>query len=1537
MNAIDPTPSPVPQRLEEPLRIVAGRARLLAWFHAFFKLAALCAIVWLLVVLTLGSRLQVPTWASIPVALAGWAIVIYGAFHILRDLFRRRGGIAAAARLADAALPDSQERLSSAIEIAQEKDPNFRGSPELVAVLMRQAEYHADNMDPGQIISGKQVMRWLGAAGITLLIWFTLLVIFTPNMLLGLQRMFQPWTASDAPPAPIVEVQPGDHVYAQGADVEISVNVKPPEGLSFDTGNGAIAAATLVQHFISANGGRTPDVSLPMERIADVASNRAFRHKFYNLQQSFTYKILVDGGKNIGRGESPQYTITVETRPAVADVEVLYTYPQYTALNPRTEHSREGNLEALTGTKARLTIHATEPVQTAQLLVGDDGSSAITTLNLTPLAPAATATAPATEPGTRETLYTGELLIDRNTQYHIKLVKADGRDNLDKQARTIRAKPDSPPTVVITQPDPKSATQVVRPDDTVPLKFLATDDFGITKVEALIQIDQRSEQAFNIPLAPDTRIAGDWSLDLSALLKYLPAQSQPRQITYQLRATDNRDPNPQTGLSQKQTLTLDKAATSITQRLDTQAAKNLSDAAAQAAAKLQDAQTKLDELQKSDRDATLSNADRQKVSDIQKDLSQAGQLLRQAADRSDDSRLSPLARQLRDVADQPIKRAEEDAIKTGLATDQPTARQNSETSAARNTQDALNQLQQLANNVQNTAKSQPLAQSLENLAKEQQALANELAQHPNDPKLLERQRELQSRLDQIIKDNPQLQKPAAGANQPRVDELVRKLRDIEQAQQPITDQLDNQKNAATSAEQAAALAKEQQKLNDDIKNFNAQNAETIRQAGTKTPDAAKLDPIVKQLQDNKLAPAALEQKSTASALDKAANDLKTAQDKADDPARQQAAKDIANAEDLRQETRKLDDEVRKAKDAAKPATRSNDPALQDAQSKLAEKIRQASQQIANRMPNNSPAKTAAQAAAKATDAAKTAARSGDAERAQQQLQDAANQLEQAAHNEQAALNKNGSPIDPAAAQAAEQQARDLAAAQKNLAEKSEALANSRQAADAARANAATTADQQRELAKRIDDAAKDAQNLQQQTQGSAPELSNKAAQAAKALQQAADAQRQASQSTRANNPADAAGKQNQAADRVAQADEALSGQRPQRPGASSPQNPTAQNPSSPQNPPQNPNQNSNQTPSQNLAQNSNQQNPAAAQSVQAARSSQSQALKGDSKAAQGAADQLAQAARQIMNNSAGQPNANPNQPNANAGQPQPSSPSANQVAATAPSAGTPAAQPGAQSTAQSPNQPKGSPSASAQPAPGQTPSGQPNGGQPNGGQPTAGQPGSGKPNGGQSTAGQPTAGQPGQGQPLAGQPGQGQPTPGQPGSGQPGNGQPLAAQPGPGQPGSSQPGAAQPGASQSGAGQPSASGQPGPGQPGPNAIASGQSGDGQPGKGQPSTGQPRSGQSTGTTGTPSSGTPGSGGGGKILTSNGREDLIPQEVRNVGVAPSDWIKLSPEYQDQLLHSAQQPGPPEYRDMIKNYYTRIARMQSPPAPSTPGANP
>jgi hypothetical protein len=1417
-----PNKGAIPQRLQEPLRIVAGRARLLAWFHALFKLAALVAVVWLVVVLLMGSSLQVPLWMALPLTVVGWGIVMVVAYRIFRELWRRKGGLASAALLADEALPESEERISSAVELAQEPDARFKGSPELIAVLLRQAEHHADTMDPATVISGRDVMRWLMAAVMALFIWFLLLVILTPNMLLGLQRLFQPWTAAAALPQPTMEVDPGDKILAQGADLPVKVVVHPPEGFSLEMGK--VDKATIVQHFIGAQGGVSPDLATAMD-VTLMTDTQAFGATFRSVQQSFTYKIVAEGDKNHMRAESPQYTVTVQTRPAVADVEVQYRYPTYTGLNGYSEHSREGAISALVGTKARVLIHATEPVKTAQITIEDEGlGGGAKTMDLVAEKPAeAPAGGAAGVGGPREAVYAGEITIRKNTSYQVKLVKEDGRDNPDVQARPIRALADNPPGVAILLPDPKAGALKVRPEDTVPMRYVATDDFGVERVEAVVSVDGGTEAILNVPLpGMQGRITGDFDLSLPYVLKTLTSTTgEPRSLTYYFRATDNREPTAQRGTSQKQTLTFDKSAPPLAQRMDTQAAQQLGAAIRAALNDLKDAQGKLDELAKNDTDKVLTAPNRQSVGDAQRNLTEAGRLLRQAADQADNSRLTDLSKQVRDIADQPVKAGEEEAVKAALASDQPQSRRDSEASAGKHTQEAIDRLTKLAEALHATAKDQPLAQKLEDMAQRQRQLAEALAKNPNDPALLQQQKDLQKELEQLIRDHPELQRPAADANQNRLNDLVRQVQQLEREQQPINDTVNNVNDAAGNGEKAADLAKRQAALNRDVKQFTNEHAETLRQAGAPQPDPGKMDPIVKELQDNKLNNAVRDQTAAAAALEQAARQLDAAQAKTTTPAKQaaaaQAEKDAQAAQALQEKAQQVAQDIEKAKQDGNPPTRPSDKANQAA-SNAANEAKQLAQHLQNRAGSSNDVKNSAQAAAKEADAAKAAASQGQAQQAQQHLAAAASQLAQAAQQEQAAAGGAPNGQAPDAAGKAPETAEDLAQKQRQLATDTAALAKAQQDAVNAKANADATANQQRDLASRIDQANKDAQDLQQQTQGPAPELAGKAGQAAQALHKAAQAQQEAAQATRGQDARTAAAQQNEAAEQLARAEEALTGQRRTASGkaqnqpngrpngqgqgadqanagqqGNSGQQTNGQQASSPQGgAPQGSQQPDPGAVSQgngqpgNAGQNQNgpQGGQSAAQAVQSARSSQSQASGGGNPgAAQQAAEQLAQASRQLMGN--GNPNGTGGQPGANPGR-----------------NGTPGQ-----------NGMAGGPSNGA---------GQP-GGDGRGGT-TPGQ-------GGTST-----------GSGMAGRQGVNPGSPGGTGSGMPGNGG------------------------------------------------------------------------------------GQGSGSDVTMVDGRPIEMPKEVQDVGIAPSDWIKLPLEMQDQLLHSAQQPGPPGYRDLIKNYYSRIARMQN-----------
>ena len=76
---------------------------------------------------------------------------------------------------------------------------------------------------------------------------------------------------------------------------------------------------------------------------------------------------------------------------------------------------------------------------------------------------------------------------------------------------------------------------------------------------------------------------------------------------------------------------------------------------------------------------------------------------------------------------------------------------------------------------------------------------------------------------------------------------------------------------------------------------------------------------------------------------------------------------------------------------------------------------------------------------------------------------------------------------------------------------------------------------------------------------------------------------------------------------------------------------------------------------------------------------------------------------------------------------------------------------------------------------------------------------------------------------------------------------------------------------------------------------------------------------------PGQGITGGGGGGIQIKATASTDDRPAAVKAVGISPSDWAKLPPLMQQQLLNAAQQQGPPAYQDMIKDY-VRIAHLQA-----------
>ena len=350
--------APIPRRLEEPLQQVAGRARLLALLLAFFQLTALVLAAWLLITMILGGIREPALPLAFALAAAAWLTLLAGAVLLFRPALRRTD-LAAVARMVDSALPDTDERISSALELTQEQDPRFRGSPELIAALVRQAEHHAEALDPNAVVSGARVFHWFLGTVPLLLLWFILFIVMTPTLTLGIERLFQPWRAA----APIVtatlDVDPKNTTVAQGDSVTITVTVTPTD-TSLSNDNKEVKGAAITQRF--AAGNTNADAATDKERT-DLHN---FRKIFDNVQQNFSYRIQSLGAT------SPTYAVTVDPRPSVGNIQVDYTYPAYTGRQPRSETSRDGAVDALVGTQIKLTIDTTQPVKSARMVITEN-------------------------------------------------------------------------------------------------------------------------------------------------------------------------------------------------------------------------------------------------------------------------------------------------------------------------------------------------------------------------------------------------------------------------------------------------------------------------------------------------------------------------------------------------------------------------------------------------------------------------------------------------------------------------------------------------------------------------------------------------------------------------------------------------------------------------------------------------------------------------------------------------------------------------------------------------------------------------------------------------------------------------------------------------------------------------------------------------------------------------------------------------------------------------------------------------------------
>ena len=1125
-------PGTIPDRIAKPLRNVAWRQWKITAATGAVRAVLVTLSVLLVASLLLGHLPAIPASLRLAVAAIAWATAIGATVHFLLPSLRRRS-LSDAAFMVEQRVPGLHERISSAVELSRESG-SFVGSPLLLRHLVRQAESDAAAVRPEAIVPATAVKRstlWLVPL---LLLWLTFAVLTPRPLLAGVYRVLMPWRDHLPTALLSIAVTPGDVTLADGDALEITAAVNTSSAPE----NQSRTAVLLTK---ATEGDR------PVSRDLQTLDANRFGTSLPDLHHSFSYRVSTDGG------DSPWFTATVLPRPSVTQLDVRYDYPGYTGIDPLAVSNSDGAIKAIQGTEVTLTVHTADALDLA------DGKSRVA---ITEGPRQRDAQFRAAEG--KANVYEARLTVFNSGSYRIHLVNRHGLANKDDQARPIVAEMDQPPKVSVVAP---ASEVTVRADDDVPVSFAASDDFGVAKLQAMVQVDDKPPEAVDVKVhrsADRRRLDGTWTLSVPAHLARAGV-TEAKTVTYWFRATDNRNPDPQSTESAKQSLNVDNGQPlAYRTRLEQQQAKDLTQAIDRAIQRLGQSDGAVKSLRDIDRSRVMSADEKKRAAEQRDHLAETSEELADAADSNLRNAFSTVAAEAKQVAESPIQGAAENVARALLNADQPEPRRAAAAEAASQRADAQKQLEALKRKIEGRAKELQAARELEKLAQKQAEIAAARPRPVDNPdkeqrrqqerereKAQQRQRELAERLQRVIGESEPLREPKAAEQAIRLRELIDRLERIQKDHAPLTQQLAKQQEVASLRDRAEALAAQQRELNEAVERFARQQHSPLRRAETRAPEPQHQAGIVDRLRQNEPQQAHEMQRQSADQLKQAARQLEErgrSRELRPDPVEQYA---VQRREAAKEAARQTAEQAKQAAEQLKQAKEANNAeqlakarqTVEKAAQVLTEQARAAVESArdaaasddATATKDAAEAKKAAEAAQAAAEAARAAAEKADAAAAAKKLEEAAKQVAEAQDEALSATRADLLADQQAAAKAAAAQAKDLAERQAELAEATKQAAKTLEQARRDQQSPQELANRHKQLKDRAQSALQQADQLEQLAKETHPALAQRAAAAEQWLQQAAAAEAHAAQAQQTVEQAQQ--RERQAAQQAAQANQ----------------------------------------------------------------------------------------------------------------------------------------------------------------------------------------------------------------------------------------------------------------------------------------------------------------------------------------------------------------------------------------------------------------
>lgn len=373
----------------------------------------------------------------------------------LMRLTRRRATV-----VAESAHPEFQQRLLTF------DDREKKGDDPFLELLAADTLSVARDAQPANLLPNNKLYFLAGAglACVAVLVW---LVTAGPGYLgYGASLL---WTGPKAVPLYDIKVTPGDVSVRRNADQLITahlIGLKPEK-------------VRLFARYQSSKGkaGWEPVAMQPTDPSS-------FQFLFAGLPEDVEY--YVEAGPLTSR----HYKVRVVDLPSVKQMRVTYHYPKWTGMQPVTEE-HGGDLRAIEGTNAELTVRMDRPLRNGQLTL-DDGKQI-------------------TLSGGEGNVYKGSIVMQKDGAYHVAALD-QGQPVRLSEDYFIATDKANPPEIAIDRP---TGDYRASPIEEVTVGVKAADEFGLNKVSLHYSVNGGPEKTVEVSQQPGAKnVSGSTTLSL---------------------------------------------------------------------------------------------------------------------------------------------------------------------------------------------------------------------------------------------------------------------------------------------------------------------------------------------------------------------------------------------------------------------------------------------------------------------------------------------------------------------------------------------------------------------------------------------------------------------------------------------------------------------------------------------------------------------------------------------------------------------------------------------------------------------------------------------------------------------------------------------------------------------------------------------------------------------------------------------------------------------------------------------------------------